>query len=245
MPIALLLMVVQITLIVHAAKTGRFNPWGYILIFLPGLGALAYVLVELVPQWFGSPQGQRARRGVVKTFDPERRYRELTDELAVADTISRRGALAEECLVLGKYWAALEHYNEILARPMGDEPVWMLGRARAEFGLGRFQETVATLEELRHKWPDYESAEGHLLYARALEESGRLADAAGEYAAVSNYYPGAEARVRYGLLLQKLGRDAEARALLTELLAQMRRAPRYVRKVQADWIAMAEKALRG
>jgi hypothetical protein len=26
MPIALLLMVVQITLIVHAAKTGRFNP---------------------------------------------------------------------------------------------------------------------------------------------------------------------------------------------------------------------------
>jgi hypothetical protein len=245
MPIALLLMVVQITLIVHAAKTGRFNPWGYILIFLPGLGALAYIAVELAPQWFGSPQGQRTRGRVVKTLDPERRYRELADQLAAVDTIGTRGALAEECLALGKYWAALEHYNEILTRPMGDEPIYTLGRARAEFGLGRFQDSVATLDELRRKWPDYESAEGHLLYARGLEGSGRLEEAADEYAAVSKYYAGAEARVRYGLLLQRLGRDAEARTLLAELLAQMRRAPRYVRKVQAEWIAMAEKAMRG
>jgi hypothetical protein len=30
----------------------------------------------------------------------------------------------------------------------------MLGRARAEFGLGRFAETRATLDELRRRWPD-------------------------------------------------------------------------------------------
>jgi hypothetical protein len=72
-----------------------------------------------------------------------------------------------------------------------------------------------------------------------------LKEAADEYAAVSNYYPGAEARVRYGLLLRKVGRDSEAHDLLTELLAQMRRAPRYVRKVQAEWITMAERAVRG
>jgi len=245
MPIALLLLVVQITLVVHAAKTGRFNPWGYILIFLPGAGALAYVVVELVPEWFGSAQGQRTRGRVVKALDPERRYRELSDQFAAVDTIGTRGALAEECLVLGKYWAALEHFNEILSRPMGNEPVYMLGRARAEFGLGRFTETIATLDELRQKWPDYQSAEGHLLYARALEESEQLKEAADEYAAVSNYYPGAEARVRYALLLRKAGRDREAHALLEELLAQMRRAPRYVRKVQAEWIRIAERAVRG
>jgi hypothetical protein len=244
MPIALLLMVVQITLIVHAAKTGRFNPWGYILIFLPGAGALAYVVVELVPEWFGSAHGHRTRGRVVNALDPERRYRALSDQFAAVDTIGTRGALAEECLVLGKYWGALEHFNEILTRPLGDDPIYMLGRARAEFGLGRFTDTVATLDELRQKWPDYQSADGHLLYARAFEEAGRLDEAIDEYAAVSNYYPGAEARVRYGLLLRKLGRDTEATALLNELLAQMRRAPRYVRKLQAEWIRVAERALR-
>ena len=43
------------------------------------------------------------------------------------------------------------------------------------------------------------------LYARALEESGRTDEALYEYQAVANYYPGAEARVRYGLLLDKAG----------------------------------------
>jgi len=245
MPFFLIIGVIQIGLVVHAAKTGRFNPWGYILFFLPVAGAVAYVVVELVPEWFGSPQGQRARGRVVNTLDPERRYRALTDQLAVADTIANRSAVAEECLELGKYWAAFEHYDEILKRPLGDDPIYMLGRARAEFGLGRFQETVATLDELRQKWPDYQSAEGHLFYARALEESGRREEALEEYGAVAHYYPGIEARVRCALLLQKLGRASEAKTLLTEVLTQMRRAPRYVRKAQAEWITMAERAVRG
>ena len=148
-------------------------------------------------------------------------------------------------MALGKYWAAGEHYKEILARPMGDEPIYMLGLARAEFGLGRAQDTVATLDKLRARWPDYHSADGHLLYARALEDAGRLEEATDEYHSLVNYFPGAEARVRYGLLLQKIGRHGDAKVVLTDLLTHMRRAPRYVRKVQAEWIAIAEKALRG
>ncbi len=244
MPLALLLLIVNAVLIIHAAKTGRFSPWGYVILLLPGIGALAYVVVELLPEWFGSPQGQKARRGVVKTFDPTRRHRELVDQLAIADTIANRVALAEECMALGKYWAAEEHYKAILERPLGDEPIYMLGRARAEFGLGRSEDAVRTLDDLRRRWPDYQSAEGHLLYARALEGAGHSDEAIEEYRALSNYYPGAEARVRYGLLLQKLGRDMEAKVLLTEVVTQMRRAPRYVRKVQAEWIAIAEKAMR-
>ncbi len=245
MPLALLLLVINVVLIVHAAKTGRFSPWGYIILLLPGAGALAYVVVELVPEWLRSRRGQQAQRRVRNTIDPQRRYRELLDQLAVVDTVANRAALAEECLELGKYGEAAAHSREILVRPMGDDAIYLRGRARAEFGLGRLQETIETLDELRQRWPDYQSADGHLLYARALEDSGRLEEAAGEYHALASYYPGAEARVRYGLLLRKLGRSAEAKALLTELLAQMRRAPRYVRKAQAEWIAMAEKAVGG
>jgi len=244
MPLVVLLAVINIGLVVHAAKTGRFSPWGYIILMLPGVGALAYVLVELVPEWFRSPQGQQARRGVVSTLDPQRRYRALSDDLAVTDTIANRAALAEECLNLGKFDEAFAHYGEILGRPLGDDPIYMLGRARAEYGLGRPDQTVATLDELRSRFPDYQSAEGHLLYARALDDSGRSEEAAEEYKALAHYYPGAEARVRYGVLLQRLGRDHEAKALLTDTLVQMRRSPKHVRKAQAEWIAMAEQAVR-
>jgi hypothetical protein len=243
MPLGLILLVVNISLIVHAAKTGRFWPWGFIILFIPGFGALAYVLVELLPEWFGSARGHQARQRIVSTLDPDKRYRHFSEQLEVADTIATRAALAEECLALGKFAEAENHYAHILALPMGEEPVYALGKARAEFGLERPREAVATLDDLRERWPDYQSADAHLLYARALEASGRTDEALSEYQAVANYYPGAEARVRYGLLLDKAGRAAEAKAVLADLLAQLRRAPKYVRRVQAEWIALAERAL--
>ena len=59
MPSALLLVLVDLVSIVHAAKTSRFNPWVYIILFVPGFGALAYVVVELLPEWFRGPRHVR------------------------------------------------------------------------------------------------------------------------------------------------------------------------------------------
>jgi hypothetical protein len=245
MPLVLILMVINAVLIIHAAKTGRFWPWGYVILFLPAFGALGYILVELLPEWLGSPRAQNARRQVVHSLDPERRYRKLADELEVLDTISNRSALAQECLALGKFEEAKRHYDHILSLPLGEDPIFALGKARAEFGLGNPQEAVATLDELRARWPNYQSAEGHLLYARALEASGRSQQALSEYEAVSQYYPGAEARVRYGSLLDEVGRHAEAKVVFGDVLKQTKRAPKHVRRAQAEWINIAESALRG
>ena len=53
----------------------------------------------------------------------------------------------------------------------------MLGKAKAQFGLNLFDSALATLEELRARWPEFQSAEGHMIYARALEGAGRTKDA--------------------------------------------------------------------
>jgi hypothetical protein len=123
---------------------------------------------------------------------------------------------------------------------------WLHARPRrAEFGLGRCTEARATLDGLRRRWPSWESAEGHLLYARTLEGDGCIDEAIAEYHALSAYYAGAEPRVRHGLALRKLGREAEARAVLADVVLRMSRAPKFARKIQAEWISMAEAALRG
>ena len=61
----ILVTLISLGFMIHAAKTGRFMPWFYIILFLPGIGAMAYVVVELVPQWFGSSGAQRTRRQLV------------------------------------------------------------------------------------------------------------------------------------------------------------------------------------
>jgi hypothetical protein len=243
--IGAVLLAINVALIVHTVKTGRFWPWAYVILMLPGAGALAYVVVELLPELLGTHKAQTTRRRIGKALNPEKTYRALQDQVDIADTIANRDALARECLALGKFAEAEIQYDAILAQPLGDDPRFALGRAQALFGLGRFKDTEATLDDLRRRWPDYQSQEGHLLYARALEEDGRLEEAVHEYHALSGYYAGAEPRVRYGLVLRRLGHEAEARAALAEVVKQMRRALRFARKVQAEWISMAEAALRG
>ena len=244
MPLAIALFLFDVIFIVHAAKTGRFSPWGYLILLLPGVGVLAYILVVLLPEWLGSAQGHKARRRVVNTLDPEKQYRKLADDLAISDTIANRVDLAEECLALGKFEEAHTHYANVLGRPLGDEPAYALGKAGAEFGLACPQDAIATLDQLRERWPDYQSADGHLLYARSLEGCGRDNEALEEYRALADYYPGQEARVRWAMLLAQKGLDQEAKRICADVLTQMRRAPKYVRKVQAEWIAAAERMLR-
>jgi hypothetical protein len=222
-PFALVILLLDITLIYHASRTGRLQPWAFIILMIPGIGALVYILVELVPEMLSGPGVQQARRRVANNLDPEKRYRELSDRLAATDTIANRVALAAECLKIERYEEAERHYSHILQLPMGDDPVYALGKARAEFGRNRPAEALATLDDLQKRWPDFQSAEGHLLYARALAEVGRVDEALEEFHAVAAYFTGAEARVRYGLLLKLVGRTAEAKVVFAELLIQMKR----------------------
>jgi hypothetical protein len=243
MPVALVLVLLDIMLVYHAARTGRLQPWAFIILMIPGIGAVAYVVVELLPELLGGPQAQQARRRVASKLDPERLYRELADRLDATDTIANRVALAGECLAVGRFSEAERHYDHILKLPMGEEPLYALGKAKAQFALNRPADAVATLDDLQARWPEFQSAEGHLLYARALAGAGRTQDALEEFEALLAYSPSTEARVRYGLLLDLLGRTSDAKVVFAEVLVQMKRAPKYVRKVQAEWLAIAEKRL--
>ncbi|MBR0874447.1 tetratricopeptide repeat protein [Bradyrhizobium tropiciagri] len=243
MPVALVVLLLDITLIYHASRTGRLQPWAFIILMVPLFGALAYIVVELVPEWWGGPGGAQARKRVANKLDPEKQYRDLSDRLATSDTIANRVALATECQNVGRFEEAENHYDHVMRQPQGDDPSYALAKAQAQFARKRPADALATLDALRERWPDFESADGHLLYARALAEVGRVDEALAEYQAVTQYFPGAEARVRYGLLLQVVGRSAEARMVFNELLIQMRRAPRYLRNAQAEWLSIAEKQL--
>lgn len=244
MPFALAVLMLDVMFVWHAAKTGRLCPWAYIILAIPGFGALAYVAIELVPEWMGSVEGQKACAALDRKLDPLKRYRALTREVAIADTVANRAALAEECLRLEGHEEARQHFAAILRQPQGAEPQFMFGRARAEFGMDDFSQAIATLDELRNRWPEFESADAHLLYARALDGVGRTDEAVAEFETLIDYYPGAEARVRFGELLTAVGRGREGRAMFLEVKERAAKAPAYARKTQAQWIAAADRALQ-
>ena len=230
-------------MIVHCIRTGRNSLWIWAIALLPLAGPIAYVLIELLPGLFGSRGTRRAVRGVRKVLDPEQDLRRFQDEARLIGDVASRQRFADELVRQGRAQEAIGIYRQALTGLYEQDPNLLLGLARAQFAGAAYSEARATLDALIAHNPDFKSPDGHLLYARALEAEGDIDKALEEYAAVSKYYAGAEAPLRYARLLRASGKPDQARRVLKELQEHARLAPRHYRKMQQEWLAAAEREL--
>jgi hypothetical protein len=243
MLLLILSYVVQAALIVHCIKTGRNQLWIWVLILLPGAGAIAYVAVEVIPGLMGSRAARRTARGFKKAMDPGAELRRYENEARVGANVASRQRYAEELIRHQRWDDAIAQYRASLTGLYEHDPNLMLGLAQAQFGKGDATAARATLDDLIRLNPDFRSPAGHLLYARALEAEGQVEKALEEYRIVAPAFPGAEASVRYAQLLLAQGKRAEAQQVARELLEQARIAPGHYRKAQRTWLEAAQKIL--
>jgi hypothetical protein len=239
----LISLAITVALVVHVVRTGRDRFWICVVVFLPIAGPIAYFIVEILPGLWRSRGAQRAAKSVRKSLDPEHDLRRLDAERQFSNNIDAHRRYAEELIAADHPAEAIEVYRQASRGIYEHDPTLMLGLAEAQFADGRFGEARQTLDDLRFHNPDFKSADGHLLYARALEGEGNLDKSLSEYRALVEYYPGAEARVRYAQLLKRRGDSAKAGEVLNELLEQSQRAPRHYRKMQREWLDAARKEL--
>lgn len=242
-PIILFSLILQVACGVHVVRTGRPLYWLLILLLFSYIAVLIYLIAEVIPDLRNNPAARRTARRVRATIDPDRERRQADRQLDMADTVDNRRRVAEQCLQGGDHARAAELFTESLRGIHRDDPDLMLGLARAHYGQGKALETRQTLDALIAANPGYRSTEGHLLYARAVEDLGDTAAALAEYEAVVQGYPGEEARARYGLLLRRSGDTARARALFQEIVRRAETLPDYYRREQREWITLARGEL--
>jgi len=238
-----IMFALQVALIVHVIRTGRNSLWIWAIALIPLAGSIAYVIVEVLPGLVRSRGAQRATAAVRRTLDPHRDLRRYSNEVKVSGNIDSRRRYADELTAHGEFDAAIEAYRGALSGLYEHDPQLLLGLARAEFAKGDARAARETLDRLIRENPDFKSADGHLLYARALEGEGNLDKALEEYRVLSGYYPGAEARVRYGQLLKRRGDLEGAHRVFQELLDSAQVAPAHYRRVQREWLELARREL--
>lgn len=241
MPLIVLSIIVQLALVVHVIKTGRNTTWVFIVVFLPLIGSLAYFIIELLPELTNTRTARSAQRSLAKTVDPDKALREASEQYALARTAQNAMTLAKEHLQRDDFSAAKELYKRSLSGVHSDDPDLLLGLAQAHFGLTNYAEALSCLDTLKDKNAAKTSQDGHLLYARALEELGRTDDALHEYQALVGYCAGPEASCRLGTLLKAQGRLEEARALFESVLARSKTAGKHYNTLYGDWIALANR----
>lgn len=243
MPYVATVAVLDLLCVVHAVRTGRPLYWVFIVLAFPVLGAAAYVLAELVPELLHGQGARNIVQNAREAIDPERHYRKLVHELDVADTTENRRALAEECLHLGKTAEAIQLYESTLVGLHRSDPALLMGLARACFLHGTYDRCREILEQVRRDHPKHISADGHLLYARSLEGSGRLEEALAEYHALAQYFPGEEARCRYALALRKSGQTEAARQVFDDIVRFVGKRPKHYERAQREWYEIAKQHL--
>lgn len=241
MPIFIVSMLIQLGLIVHVLKTGRNTTWVFILLFAPIIGALAYFIVELLPELTSTRTARQARRSVAKAINPDRDLKQASRQHAVADTVQNSIALANEYLERAQFADAKEVLVRARKGVHADDPVILFLLAQAQFGLQEYANVLATLEELKNTNPAARSPEGHLLYARAHEELGDLDAAAHEYEALAEYFPGPEPRCRLARILKARGDAARAQALFEEVVRESEIAGRHYATLHKEWVALARR----
>ena len=244
MHIALLALgfLVQASLAVHAYRTGR-ERWIYLIILVPVVGSLIYVLVEVLPELRYSSTGRKAESRIVGMIAPSDNMAKLRERLALLDSVENRQLLARECVKAGEYGEAIELYTSCLKGIYKNDLQLMLELANANYLSERYSDARDIFVRLREAHPDFRHAEGHLLFARTLENLGEDSDALREYGEVAKYYPGEEANCRHALLLKKVGRRQESNEVFNKILIRSRIRGRKTTREERHWIRTAQENL--
>lgn len=233
----------QMALIIHVLKTGRSRYWILMLFFMPLIGGIAYLVIEILPEYSNSISGQRAVRTVKKTLNPGAGVRHHEAAWQQSPNVDNSRRYAEALLESGKIAEAEQIVNGALKGLFATEPTLLLIKARIEFDQDRMAEAVTSLETLQKHNPDFRNAEGHLLYARALEATGEIDQAVREYSAVSGYFPGVEARYYLAMCLKVAGNLQASKDELNSIVNDAKLAPPHFRKSQKTWIDAVKREL--
>ena len=241
-PAVSIYLIIAIGLAVHAMKTGRSPWWLFILLFLPFIGSIAYVAVEIVPELFRTRAARQVGSGIGTMLDPDKEWRARMAQAELVDSVDSKRALAEECEKRGQWQDAIRLYQAAATGIFADDPAVLLGLARAQLGSGDAPACLETLHKLEEQG-SLRNQEAHLLLARALEATGHTAEALEEYEGVSRYYAGFEARSRYALLLLKQGSVEQARDLFREIVRASSARPVVITQSDKEWIRVAKANL--
>ena len=220
----LVLMAMALT---HFARRRPETYWLWIILIGGGLGALAYLLIEALPDL-------GLLRQSFRVFSHRKRIRQL--EVMVLDNPAAGNfeEMGDLYLEQKKYAKAKDCYDRAISSRT-DSPDPFYRRAICEIELGDFQGAATDLERViaKDKNYDYQRAAG--LLAHAWGKSGRTEQANALFTQVTQTSTLSETQYNYASFLAEQGKPGEARQWLQRIMAKKATMPRYLKRRERSW----------
>jgi hypothetical protein len=230
-------LILQAGAILHFVRRRPDTYWLWIILLGGGLGALVYIVAEVVPD-------AGLLRGSFDAMGRRRRIRDL--ETAVLDnpSIGNLEELADQYLDEGRFARARELYDRVIASGRANSLHPYYRRGVAAIALGDFTAALADLESVVSNDPkyDFHRAIGLLAHAHGRAGDPDKADALFKSAtAISTL---SETYYNYATFLTGRQQTAEAREWAERILAKKPTMPRYLRRRERPWFRKATALLK-
>jgi hypothetical protein len=214
--LAALPYLLQLLCIIHIVRTGRNTSWIWLIIFLPYVGGLAYLIVEVLPS-FGRGGTALASAGdiVARTFNPSARLKGLERTAAFSPTHENERALADEYEACGDHAKALAIYARLASGMHAADVDLALAKARCLYALGQFEEGHGLLEELEASGHEFRTVAEALLRLKLMGHAERDGAAvAAQWTRYERKFQSFEFAWHYADFLIRTGRKPEALAVV-------------------------------
>jgi len=220
----------QALAILHFVRRRPDTFWLWIILMGGGLGALVYMMVEVLPD-------ARLLHGAYQVFPRRKRIKQLEALIIDNPSVGNFEELGDLYLDDGQHAKARECFNRVVGRSDELDPLYH--RALSSIGLDDLAAAAADLEQVVARDPKYAYQRAAGLYAHALARLGERDKADAMFRSVLETSTLSETEYNYASFLAATGRAAEARELVEKILRKKATMPDYIRRRERPWFRRA------
>ena len=230
-------IVLQAIAILHFVRRRPDNYWIWIILIGGGLGALVYIVAEVLPD-------VNLVVGSLEAFSRRRRIRQLEQIVIDNPAVGNLEELADLLLEEKKYARAKALYDKVIAASRSDSLDPFYRRGIAELELEDFKAALGDLDRVVAKDPKYDFHRALGLLAHAHSRAGDPAQADALFKRATDISTLSETYYNYASFLAAHQRASEAREWAERILAKKPTMPRYLRRRERPWFRKATALLK-
>lgn len=228
-------IVLQAIALLHFARRRPDMYWLWIILLGGGLGALIYIVVEVVPD-------AGLVRGAFQVFPRRKRIKELEGLILDNPSIGNYEELGDLLLDDQQFARARECFDRVIAKTDEIDPHYR--RALCALALEDFPAAAADLEAVVARDPKYDYQRAAGLRAHALARIGDRENADALFVEVLETSTLSETQYNYACFLAATGRASEAREWAERILRKKATMPDYIRRRERPWFRKAAALLK-
>lgn len=234
-----LIVALQVFCIVHILRNRKEYGWIFLVIFLPVVGGLVYLFMEV----YSKGGVQKMESEVTKMVNPSSTIKKLERERSFADTYQNRVNLADAYLQTGRVEEAVELYEMSKVGLYDDDYHLTTQLISAYFHLERFEEAVNLGDTLKDS-SDFQKSSSYVKYALSLEKTGEKEKAIKTLEKTNRSFSYFEHRYWLGMLLLRNGDENGAVSLWREVMSDVSQMNRGERAFIKEWENETRMALQ-